>query len=211
MASRDASPDQHQASSGSLRTRGFTGTCLHWTARAVHVGESARVPPGGSRRVGCIRRLGGTRVTQLHRPDHRAGRCRLQAVVGLPFRVPQCPHDPSGSGSPRVHFDAGAEVGAAIHQVLACPGIRAAVPRVPRDRPVRRLAVRRCPYRVVSMTAVERCAVPLATCLPAFTARKIQSRSCCPTPAAHRQPFRPQAAVGGSRCWAALCAVKREP
>jgi hypothetical protein len=41
------------------------------------------------------------------------------------------------------------EVDATIRQVLEFPRIGAAVPRVPRDVPVRRLAVRRFPYHVV--------------------------------------------------------------
>lgn len=49
-------------------------------------------------------------------------------------------------------FDA---VDATIRQVLEFPLIGAAVPRVPADLPVRRLAVRRFPYHVVYLETTE--------------------------------------------------------
>lgn len=47
------------------------------------------------------------------------------------------------------------EVDAAIRQVLEFPRIGAAVPGVPRDLPVRRVAVRRFPYHVVYLETAE--------------------------------------------------------
>ena len=49
-------------------------------------------------------------------------------------------------------FDA---VDAAIRQIVAFPRVGAPVPRVPRDLPVRRLAVTRFPYHVVYLETSE--------------------------------------------------------
>ena len=47
------------------------------------------------------------------------------------------------------------EVDTTIRQLLDLPRIGAPVPRVPRDLPVRRLAVRRFPYHVVYLEMAE--------------------------------------------------------
>lgn len=49
-------------------------------------------------------------------------------------------------------FDA---VDATIRQIVDFPRLGVSVPRVPRDLPVRRLAVRRFPYHVVYLTTAE--------------------------------------------------------
>jgi toxin ParE1/3/4 len=61
-------------------------------------------------------------------------------------------YDAKSAGLGTEFFD---EVDAAVRRILDSPRAGAPVPRVPRDLPIRRLAVKRFPYHVVYMEATD--------------------------------------------------------